>query len=557
MVLRKKFKIFCGKACLKPSATPTMDGKDGGSMSDKNENRLALDRSSVRSVDANGFMHVAKSHLTKAMISPYYGHEIPGGVEHGLDPDKIYYGLRDPEELKKSVPTWAGLPLHIEHHIDSADDPQKGTRVGTVGDNVEWNPPYIDAPLTIWDQQAIDGIEDGSFRELSCAYRYDPEFKTGEYEGKPYDFVMRNIRGNHVALVEEGRAGPDVLVADHALIKKDKQNGGKPAKRNVLMSMADWFKGARDEELDASETVVGDGEDVSAVIEEISEKLTPEEVERLKKAVAALAPAEDADKTEDEDDDSEDFAEGVKYGEELEKDPAERGKLDREHESEGMKAVMDKCGVDAENPSESKAFAEGVKYGESLIRNPVERKKLDKEHESEGMKREEAATDEEHPVIEEVIAAVPGLSEEQAAVLREKLKKLAAAKAEAVEAATDAALKKRGYLGAADAAAIRASAKQDAVAHFKAVAAACSKVRPLVGEMDPLAFDSASAVFGYALTQAGKDVRKYDKAAWQGMVDVLLEERLAGDKALAALARDSKPVPESGPFRFLNRIKLS
>ena len=25
---------------------------------------------------------------------------------------------------------------------------------------------------------------------------------------------MRNIRGNHVAIVEEGRAGPDVLVAD-------------------------------------------------------------------------------------------------------------------------------------------------------------------------------------------------------------------------------------------------------------------------------------------------------------------------------------------------------
>lgn len=31
------------------------------------------------------------------------------------------------------------------------------------------------------------------------------------------------------------------------------------------------------------------------------------------------------------------FAEGVKYGEELEKKPGEREKLDKEHESEGMK----------------------------------------------------------------------------------------------------------------------------------------------------------------------------------------------------------------------------
>ena len=67
----------------------------------------------------------------------------------------------DPEELKKSVPTWAGLPLHIEHHIDSAEDPQKLTRVGTVGTEIRWNEPYIDAPLTVWDQTAIDGIEDG------------------------------------------------------------------------------------------------------------------------------------------------------------------------------------------------------------------------------------------------------------------------------------------------------------------------------------------------------------------------------------------------------------
>lgn len=177
---------------------------------------LALDRASRRTVDGNGFMHIEGSHITKATVNPYYGREIPGWREAGLDPEKVYYGLRAPEELEKSASLWNGLPLHFEHHVDSAENPQKLTRVGTVGESA-WRPPYVDARLTIWDRDAIDAVKDGSFRELSCSYRYDPEFAPGTYEGVDYDFIMRDIRGNHVALVEEGRAGHDVLVADAAL----------------------------------------------------------------------------------------------------------------------------------------------------------------------------------------------------------------------------------------------------------------------------------------------------------------------------------------------------
>ncbi len=180
------------------------------------EKSLTFDaRPSVRSVDENGYMHVAASHITKATVNPYYGNEIPGWRERGLEPGKIYYGFRAPDELQKSLPTWAGLPLHIEHHIDSADDPQKLTRIGSVGTEIVWNAPYVDAPLTIWDRKAIDAVESGKYREISCAYRYNPDWTPGVHEGIGYDFVMRDICGNHVALVEEGRAGPDVVVADH------------------------------------------------------------------------------------------------------------------------------------------------------------------------------------------------------------------------------------------------------------------------------------------------------------------------------------------------------
>ena len=50
--------------------------------------------------------------------------------------------------------------------------------------------------------------------ELSSAYHYTADMTAGEYEGKHYDGVMRDIVGNHVALVDVGRAGRDVVVSD-------------------------------------------------------------------------------------------------------------------------------------------------------------------------------------------------------------------------------------------------------------------------------------------------------------------------------------------------------
>jgi len=41
-----------------------------------------------------------------------------------------------------------------------------------------------------------------------------PVMEPGEFEGQPYDGRMTEIQGNHLALVELGRAGADVVVAD-------------------------------------------------------------------------------------------------------------------------------------------------------------------------------------------------------------------------------------------------------------------------------------------------------------------------------------------------------
>ena len=174
---------------------------------------IAQDRS-LRSYDQDGRLHVESSNISKATVNPYYGSEIPNYQQLGLEPKKVYYLLRDPEELKKAVPTFNNLPLLSKHIPVSADEPQKEVIAGTTGSDTVFKDGYLKCSLAVWDAEAIAGIESGEQVELSSAYHYTADMTAGEFEGRHYDGVMRDIVGNHVALVDVGRAGRDVVVSD-------------------------------------------------------------------------------------------------------------------------------------------------------------------------------------------------------------------------------------------------------------------------------------------------------------------------------------------------------
>ena len=175
--------------------------------------KLAFDRS-ARRIDADGRLHVERSHISKATVNPYYGREIPGYEALGLQPDTVYRLFRDPVELERGAATFARLPILSEHVPVTVDTPRPDLVVGAIGSEITFTPPYLDADLCVWDATAIAGIETDKVRELSCAYRYVPVMEPGEFEGQPYDGRMTEIQGNHLALVEVGRAGSDVVVAD-------------------------------------------------------------------------------------------------------------------------------------------------------------------------------------------------------------------------------------------------------------------------------------------------------------------------------------------------------
>lgn len=183
---------------------------------------FAMDRKTVRTVDDFGRMHVELSNISKAMVCPYYGAEIPGYEALGLDGEEVYYLLRDPVELANAAATFNNLPILSKHIPVTAEKPSQELVVGSTGTDCAFDEPYLRNSLVIWEALSIAGINTDQKRQLSSAYSYEADMTPGNYGGVKYDGIMRNIKGNHVALVEEGRAGPDVMVGDSKLLEKPK-----------------------------------------------------------------------------------------------------------------------------------------------------------------------------------------------------------------------------------------------------------------------------------------------------------------------------------------------
>lgn len=293
-------KLEFGSTAFKANPTPAADsaqeeyelfrimkitdqnGRDVTKTYDEDRLSLAQDRS-LRSYDQDGRLHVESSNISKATVNPYYGSEIPNYRQLGLEPKKVYYLLRDPEELEKAAPTFNNLPLLNKHIPVSADEPQKEMIAGTTGSDTVFEDGYLKCSLAVWDAEAIAGIESGEQVELSSAYRYTADMTAGEFEGRHYDGVMRDIVGNHVALVDVGRAGRDVVVSDADPFNKKENTMKLKAGAKARIQAAVQPLLAQDAELSPDELlqVIGSLTNEVQTAQDDGEELPPENVENV------------------------------------------------------------------------------------------------------------------------------------------------------------------------------------------------------------------------------------------------------------------------------------
>ena len=144
-----------------------------------------------------------------------------GIVEYENADGSIRRELRLPEEVfaKKSLASYEGKPIIVTHDAglvtkDNAHDEEIGTILSQGikdGDSVR-------AKIVIHD---TDALKECGMRELSLGYSLTLDETAGEWEGKPYDAIQRDISVNHLAVVREARAG------DTARLNIDSKNKNK------------------------------------------------------------------------------------------------------------------------------------------------------------------------------------------------------------------------------------------------------------------------------------------------------------------------------------------
>lgn len=144
--------------------------------------------------------------------------------------------LRLPEEVfhPEALSSFGMVPVTDEHPPEFLDSANAYAYArGTVGEEVKREGDFVRASLMVTDAQLAAKLKQGNARELSCGYTCDLEDAPGvTASGERYDAIQRRIRGNHVAIVPKGRAGPEARVrmdAAAGTMLSSEAEGGTPS----------------------------------------------------------------------------------------------------------------------------------------------------------------------------------------------------------------------------------------------------------------------------------------------------------------------------------------
>jgi len=166
--------------------------------------------------DRNGFLHAV---VPIARV----------GVYDYLEDEKVVKEFRDPAEVfsKDSIESIKMMPVTLDHPDDFVTpENAKELQVGSVGEDIFIDGNWIMAPIVVTAKEAIESIKSGK-DAVSLGYSAEINDIAGEYMGEKFDRRQTEIRANHLALVDAGRAG------EEARIRFDSYDDKKTRKDNM------------------------------------------------------------------------------------------------------------------------------------------------------------------------------------------------------------------------------------------------------------------------------------------------------------------------------------
>ncbi len=164
-------------------------------------------------VTGEGFL-VAKATIARSGVQNYRAFEL--GITDG-DWERVIRVFRPEDEVfaDSSMKSFVRKPVTDGHPFENVTA-RNATNVtlGLTGETVTRDDNLVRTTITLFDAGAVDDVQRGR-RQLSAGYSTDIDWTPGiTADGEPFDAVQRNIRGNHIALVDAGRCGAECRIGD-------------------------------------------------------------------------------------------------------------------------------------------------------------------------------------------------------------------------------------------------------------------------------------------------------------------------------------------------------
>lgn len=196
--------------------------------------------------------------------------------------------LREPSEIKDAASSFDNLPVTLEHPEEGVIDKnnEKELKKG-ISEESKFNQGLIYGKLKISDKELIEKAKT-THPQISCGYKCELIKENGTWKDEygihghvgevySYEYKQKNIKGNHVALVQKGRAGAlaSIQIDDNEKEQnlyfiediQEQENVNQTKKRNIDKNGAKMSK----EQIIFEDRVLElEGNDAGAISNEIS-----------------------------------------------------------------------------------------------------------------------------------------------------------------------------------------------------------------------------------------------------------------------------------------------
>ena len=139
------------------------------------------------------------------------------GSEMGKPEMPIVRVYRPADEVfhADALASFSHAPITMDHPAEPVTpDNIKQYEVGEVSTAAKVEGGWVSLPLIVKHRDAIDAVQNGK-NQLSAGYSCNIDWTAGvTADGESYDAIQRNIRINHLAIVDAARAGPDARIGD-------------------------------------------------------------------------------------------------------------------------------------------------------------------------------------------------------------------------------------------------------------------------------------------------------------------------------------------------------